>query len=243
MASGRCRTRRGRCVCSCPGFDFPTDAKAPALPLRRALVDAVVGKQVQLVSAEAFELQSFPGLRPSAVGQAEMSVSRDGTVRPTRRSLPARFLSRGYRAAGGGASGGDGVPGGEEERGRGDHPGALLRVGSGAGPGGPGAGEAGVHGGGGGRDPDGERGPGAAAAGSLAGGPRAAAHDAAGSARGEVRGSVPDEPAWALDVAPAPAAAGGGGSVPRGAGGLGVRSGERPVLLRGPDGVLDGLLV
>ena len=78
-----------------PGLEFPTDAKAPALPLRRALVDAVVAKQVRLVSAEAFELQSFPGLRPSAVGQAEMSVSRDGTVRPTRRSLPARFLSRG----------------------------------------------------------------------------------------------------------------------------------------------------
>ena len=79
-----------------PGFDFPTDPKAPALPLRRALVDAVVGKQVELVSAEAFELQSFQGLRPSAVGAAEMSVSRDGTVRPARRSLPARFLSRGF---------------------------------------------------------------------------------------------------------------------------------------------------
>ena len=31
-----------------PGFDFPPDPQAPALPLRRALVDAVVGKQVQL---------------------------------------------------------------------------------------------------------------------------------------------------------------------------------------------------
>ena len=79
-----------------PGLEFPTDAKAPALPLRRALVEAVIGKQVHLVSAEAFELQSFPGLRPSAVGQAEMSVSRDGTVRPARRSLPARFVSRGF---------------------------------------------------------------------------------------------------------------------------------------------------
>jgi hypothetical protein len=78
-----------------PGLEFPTDAKAPALPLRRALVDAVVGKQVHLVSAEALDLQSFPGLCPSAVGQAEMAVGRDGTVRPSRRSLPARFLSRG----------------------------------------------------------------------------------------------------------------------------------------------------
>ncbi len=152
-----------------PGFDFPTDPKAPALPLRRALVDAVVGKQVELVSAEAFELQSFQGLRPSAVGAAEMSVSRDGTVRPARRSLAPRLLSRGLRAAGGGASRGDGVPGGEEERGRGDHPGALRRLGSEAGPGRAGAGEARLHGGGGGGERDGERGPGAAAEGSLSG--------------------------------------------------------------------------
>jgi hypothetical protein len=79
-----------------PGLEFPSDPKAPALPVRRALVDAVVGKQVHLVSAEAFGLQPFPGLRPSAVGHAEMSVSRDGTVRPSRRALPARFLSRGH---------------------------------------------------------------------------------------------------------------------------------------------------
>ena len=78
-----------------PGLDFPADPKAPALPLRRALVDAVVGKQVRLVSAEAFELQSFPGLCPSAMGHSEMALGRDGTVRPGRRAVPARFLSRG----------------------------------------------------------------------------------------------------------------------------------------------------
>ncbi len=79
-----------------PGFDFPTDPRAAALPLRRALVDAVVGKKVHLVSAEALDLRAFHGLRPSAVGQAEMYVSRDGTVRPARRSLAAPLLSRGY---------------------------------------------------------------------------------------------------------------------------------------------------
>jgi hypothetical protein len=78
-----------------PGLEFPPDPKAPALPLRRALVDAVVGKQVHLVSAEALELRSFPDLRPSTVGQAEMAVGRDGTIRPSRRSITARFLSRG----------------------------------------------------------------------------------------------------------------------------------------------------
>jgi YVTN family beta-propeller protein len=79
-----------------PGLEFPSDPKAAALPVRRALVPAVVGKQVQLVSAEAFDLQSFPGLRPSAVGASEMAVGRDGTVRPARRAVAARFLSRGY---------------------------------------------------------------------------------------------------------------------------------------------------
>jgi hypothetical protein len=73
-----------------PGLDFPSDPKAPALPLRRALVDAVAGKQVRLVSAEAFDIRSFPGLRPSAVGRAEMSVARDGTVRPARRAVAPR---------------------------------------------------------------------------------------------------------------------------------------------------------
>jgi Peptidase family C25/Concanavalin A-like lectin/glucanases superfamily/Domain of unknown function (DUF2341) len=79
-----------------PGLEFPSDPKAPALPLRRALVDAVVGKGVELVSAEAYELQSFRGLRPSAVGARELAVGRDGTVRPARRSLAAPLPTRGY---------------------------------------------------------------------------------------------------------------------------------------------------
>jgi hypothetical protein len=58
-------------------------------------VDAVVGKQVHLASAEALDLRSFAGLRPSAVGRAEVAVGRDGTVRPSRRAVAHRFLSRG----------------------------------------------------------------------------------------------------------------------------------------------------
>ena len=79
-----------------PGFDTPSEPTAPALPLRRALVDAAVGKKVRLVSAEPFELFGFPGLRPSAIGQAEAAVSSDGTVRPARRARAAPRLSRGY---------------------------------------------------------------------------------------------------------------------------------------------------
>jgi hypothetical protein len=72
-----------------PGLEFPTDPGSPALPIRRALVEAVVGKGVELVSAEAFDVRSFAGLRPSAVGMADMAVGRDGTVRPSRRAAPA----------------------------------------------------------------------------------------------------------------------------------------------------------
>ncbi len=78
------------------GFDFPADSRAPALPLRRALVNAVVGKKVQLVSAETFDLRTFRGLRASAVGAPEVAVEADGTVRPARRSLAAPLFSRGY---------------------------------------------------------------------------------------------------------------------------------------------------
>ena len=78
------------------GLDTPLDAQALALPVRRALVEAVVGKQVRLVSAEAMDLQAFPGLRPSAVGVAEMGVWRDGTVRPVRRPVAAPRVSRGF---------------------------------------------------------------------------------------------------------------------------------------------------
>ena len=79
-----------------PGLEFPSDPRAPALPLRRALVDAVVGKQVRLVSVEALDLRGFRGLRPSAVGAREMAVGRDGTVRAGRRALAVSWLSRGY---------------------------------------------------------------------------------------------------------------------------------------------------
>ncbi|HSD66358.1 MAG TPA: fibronectin type III domain-containing protein, partial [Vicinamibacteria bacterium] len=78
-----------------PGLEFPSDPRAPALPLRRALVEAVVGKGVELVSAEAHELRTFRELRPSAVGRAEVAVGRDGTVRPARRALAAPLLTRG----------------------------------------------------------------------------------------------------------------------------------------------------
>ena len=81
------------------GFDTPVDPRSLALPLRRALVDAVVGKKVRLASVEAFDEQRFRGLRPSAVGALDLVASGDGTVRPVRRSVGAARLSAGISPA------------------------------------------------------------------------------------------------------------------------------------------------
>ena len=77
----------GRVRVFVPGFDFPEDPQAPALPFRRALVDAVVGRRAQLGGVRALVHAGFPGLVPAALGGAEMQVSWDGTVRAGRRSL------------------------------------------------------------------------------------------------------------------------------------------------------------
>ena len=69
-----------------PGFDLPQDPHAPALPLRRALVDAVVGRKVELAGVRALDLAAFPGLAPSALGTPEMQLSGDGTARAGRRA-------------------------------------------------------------------------------------------------------------------------------------------------------------
>ena len=71
-----------------PGFDFPKEDEAAALPIRRALIEAVVGRKVQLGGVRALELESFRGLVPSALGKAEIQVGRDGTVRAARRAEP-----------------------------------------------------------------------------------------------------------------------------------------------------------
>ena len=82
-----------------PGFELPSDPKAPALPLRRVLLDAAVGLGVRLSSVQALDLVSYPGLRLAATGAAEMTVSRDGTVRPGRREVAQRAEGRGAKRA------------------------------------------------------------------------------------------------------------------------------------------------
>ena len=87
----------GRVRVFVPGFDFPQDAQALALPIRRALVDAVVGRRVELGSVRALDLARFSSLEPALLGKAAMQVRGDGTVRASRRDGGAP--SRGFAIA------------------------------------------------------------------------------------------------------------------------------------------------
>ena len=70
---------------SVPGFDERTGPQDPALPLKRALLDAVVGRHARIAWAREEGVLAFPNLTPAAVGGAEILVHSDGTVRPRRR--------------------------------------------------------------------------------------------------------------------------------------------------------------
>jgi hypothetical protein len=69
-----------------PGFDQRTDPRAPDLPLKRVVLDALVGRHARIVWVKERDTRSFPGLTPAAVGAAEIVASPDGTVRPGRRA-------------------------------------------------------------------------------------------------------------------------------------------------------------
>ena len=90
------RDASGRVRALVPGFDSLSDPLAPALPLRRALLEGVVGKKARIHSIEALDLRSFPGLLPAAVGFPQAVVSADGTVRPGRRAATLRSVGQGY---------------------------------------------------------------------------------------------------------------------------------------------------
>ncbi|MGD8897286.1 MAG: LamG domain-containing protein, partial [Acidobacteriota bacterium] len=73
-----------------PDFDQPTDPRAPDLPLKRVVLDALVGRHARIVWVKQRRTRSFPGLTPAAVGAAEIVSSPDGTVRPGRRAVALR---------------------------------------------------------------------------------------------------------------------------------------------------------
>jgi hypothetical protein len=75
---------------SVPGFDQSTDSRAPDLPLKRVVLDGLVGRHARIVQVKERRTRSFPGLTPAAVGDPEIVSSPDGTVRPRRRSAALR---------------------------------------------------------------------------------------------------------------------------------------------------------
>jgi hypothetical protein len=93
---------------SIPGFG---DAASIALPLKSHVFPAVSGRDVRLVSARAFDLMSFAGLRPENVASVDAVADADGTVRARRRrrgaiagdrSIPSSWASLadvGYQGA------------------------------------------------------------------------------------------------------------------------------------------------
>ena len=90
------RDASGRVRVLIPGFDSLEGPRDPALPLKRALLEGVVGKRARIHSIEALDLRGFPGLLPAAVGFPQALVSADGTVRPGRRTATLRPVGRGY---------------------------------------------------------------------------------------------------------------------------------------------------
>ncbi|MCG6922268.1 MAG: hypothetical protein LJF15_14455, partial [Acidobacteria bacterium] len=75
---------------SVPGFDQPTDPRAPDLPLKRVVLDALVGRHARIVWVKERQTRSYPGLTPAAVGSAEIITAPDGTVRPGRRAAAVK---------------------------------------------------------------------------------------------------------------------------------------------------------
>ena len=68
-------------------FDARRHPEDPALPLKRALLNGIVGRHGRVVWAREKNVSSFPDLVPAAVGSPEVFVGSDGTVQPRRREM------------------------------------------------------------------------------------------------------------------------------------------------------------
>ncbi len=241
-----CRVRarqRDRCACSCRASTSRSRTRRRRCRIRRALIDAVVGRKVQLGGVRALELERFRGLVPSALGKAEIQVGRDGTVRAARRAEPRSPRLLPEARAGDAAA--EPVPGRGEERGGRDRSLALRRPALAAPAREAGAGEAALHRARGGRERPWQRGPRARGEGAhdLGRGAGAALHDGPGASRGLLRAAVPGSVEECRGVAAAARAAGRGGGLPRRAGGDELRPGQPALLPRRARDELDRLLV
>lgn len=64
------------------------DEYGTSLPAKRAWVDALAGRNVEIVSVRALDVEAFDGLRPASAATPEIVVSSEGTVRARRRRQP-----------------------------------------------------------------------------------------------------------------------------------------------------------
>jgi len=86
----------GSVVLEVPGMEEILDPGRPALPVKRAVVEAVVGRGVRLGTVVSSDVLSLADLVPALSGSPEMVQSREGVVRARiRRAGVARPLSRG----------------------------------------------------------------------------------------------------------------------------------------------------
>ena len=84
------READGRVWVRISGFEDPEDPHAPALPFKRVMVPAPVGRTARVTWVKERGVESHAGLVPSAAGYRDMDVRADGTVRPGRRAARLR---------------------------------------------------------------------------------------------------------------------------------------------------------
>ncbi len=66
-------------------FETRTEDIRLEIPVKRAWVDAVAGRKVELLSVSAQEVEAFSGLRPSDAALYELEASAEGSVRARRK--------------------------------------------------------------------------------------------------------------------------------------------------------------
>ena len=68
-----------------PGLEQLMNDDSSPLPVKRAWVDAIAGRNVRLVSVRALELETINGLRPASGATPHIEVSRRGSLRASRK--------------------------------------------------------------------------------------------------------------------------------------------------------------
>jgi hypothetical protein len=65
-----------------PGFELPQSPGSPAVPVKRAFVDALAGRGAHITSVQTEDLVDFAGLQLATEGAPEVVATAEGVVRP-----------------------------------------------------------------------------------------------------------------------------------------------------------------